>query len=90
MLACKRQIFRIIQAPNTLYDSVIRKWTNATSHYRRDLCIFSGSRGQKATFVRGNEVPCGLRHCTFGVRFDRFGLVFVISSTIAIFSYGGQ
>jgi len=34
----------------------------AISHYRRDLCIYGGSRGQGETLVRGNGVPCDLWH----------------------------
>ena len=65
----KRLLFRVSLAPDKSYDSVMRKRTYAISLYRRDLCIYGGSRRQKETFVRGNGVPRDLWHCTFSLSF---------------------
>ena len=56
----------------------------AISLYRRDLCIYGGSRGQKQTVVPGNGVPRDLWHCTFSLSFHHFGAASVISSTSAV------
>ena len=75
----KRLLFRVPLAPDKSYDSAMRKKTYAISLYRRDLCIYGGSRGQKATFVRGNGAPRDL--C---LSFYQFGAAVVISSAIAV------
>ena len=56
----KRLLFRVPLAPDKSYDSAMRK----RMLYRRDLCIYGGSTGQKETFVRGTGVPHDLWHCT--------------------------
>ena len=62
----------------------MRKRTYAISLYRYDLRICDGSRGQKETFVRGNEVPSDLLLCTSLLSFFHFNAAVVISSTFAI------
>ena len=84
----KRLVFRIPLAPDKSYDSAMRKKTYAISLYRRDLCIYGGSRGQKKTFVRENGVPRDLWHCTFSGSFYHFGAAIVISSTFAVVTCG--
>ena len=80
----KRLLFRVPLAPDKSYDSAMRKKTYAISLYRRDLCIYGGSRGQTETFVRGDGVPRDLWHCTFSLSFYHLGSAIVISSTIAV------
>ena len=84
----KRLLFRVPLAPGKSYDSAMRKTTYAISLYRRDLCIYGGSRGQMETFVRGNGVARDLWRCTFSLSFYHFGAAIVIFSTIAVVACG--
>ena len=58
------------------FVEIMRNRINAISLYRRDLCIYGGSRGQKDTFVWGNGVPRDLWH------FMLFALVFTIRARL--------
>ena len=55
----------ICLAPGKFFVEVMRKRIYAISLYRRDLCIYGGSRGQEETLVRGNWFPRDLWHFYF-------------------------
>ena len=95
----KRLLFRVPLAPDKSYDSAMRKRTYAISLYRRDLCIYGGSRGQKETLYGGTGFLAISGIVLFSLSFYHFGAAIVISSTIAVvicgiewevFAHGGE
>ena len=69
-------------APGDYYVLSHAEKDTAISHYRPDLCINCGSRGQKETFVRGNWVPCDLWYSVFRLSIHLGGATIVIFSMI--------
>ena len=84
----KRLLFRVLLAPDKSYDSAMRKRTYAISLYRRDLCIYGGSRGQKETLYGGTGFLAISGIVLFSLSFYHFGAAIVISSTIAVVACG--